>query len=659
MAEIKETLKLEDGFSPVLDNFLNRLEKLEKAQNILIDNFRDTNDRTDDFNNKIERLDRSVGKLADGGLDRLWRKLLAIGTAYFGLRALQRTAFAGLNSLDEEYRLSNQFTTSIEDGGAIRDKARAKGNEYGISTNEALSVNNSISKITTDLNKFDGFWKLGERLASINPNVSISQATNQLSSSIKSRNVNGLLDSMGIVANSTQRANMNRQLQFGQYEGVLKQIKELAEASGATQEAVDRMLSSPMQKLNRISATFQNTFARAGEFIIQGLSPAIDFLNEFIQTEEFEAFMNTIARGFYLLGRAIGTIGTYLLQNRDAIMDMLKKLTIGLTAFLGVMGALKIATIAATVAQWNFNMAAWANPVGLITLAVTGLIAALVALATYLTKFVDESSSTFERFIGVIAALGAGIYNIIVYVINIVIEKVNNLLRLFGMFGNFLYNVFKMPVESIKVLMADLFDFITEKINGMLSGLGNVIGKVGELLNIEWAKNAGISLSGVGERIGNFGQANKDNTLAAAKEKGYTQIFNTEDWINKLGYKDIGGAYESGTEFAKSLSEMTDKITTSFRQFTGKQDKTNELLYNTNMLLDKDSWMDQFSEFAVGDAEMRKMLNVNSENKINPHYEFNINGSNLSKAELEALLKKIMSENNNALYKNYGRIDYK
>lgn len=659
MAEIKETLRLEDGFSPVLDSFLSRLEKLEKAQNILLDNFKDTNDRTDEFNNKIEKLDRSVGKLADGGLDRLWRKLLAIGTAYFGLRALQRTAFQGLNSLDEEYRLSNQFATSIEDGGAIRDKARAKGNEYGISTNEALSVNSSISKITTDLNKFDGFWKLGEKLASINPNVSVSQATNQLASGIKGRNVNGILDSMGIVANSTQRANMNRQLQFGEYEAVIKQINELAEASGATQEAVDRMLSSPLQKLNRISATFQNTFARAGEFIIEGLTPAIDFLSEFIQTKEFEAFMDTIARGFYLLGRAIGTIGTYLLQNRDAIMDMLKKLTIGLTIFVGIMGALKLATIAATVAQWKFNMAAWANPVGLITLAVIGLTAALVALATYLTKFVDEGSSTFERFIGVLAALGAGIYNIFVYVINNIIEGINNLLRLFGMFGNFFFNVFKLPIESIKVLMASLFDFITEKINGLLGGLGGAVGKLGELLNIDWAKNAGQSLSGLGDKIGNFGQQNKENTLAAAKEKGYTELFNTEDILNKLGYKDITSAYSSGTEFAKNLTEMTDKITTSFRQFSGKQDKTNDLLYNTNMLLDKDSWMDQFSEFAVGDAEMRKMMNVNSENKINPNYNINIDAAGMSKEELEKMLKKVMAENNSELYKNYGRLYYR
>lgn len=650
MAEIKQELVLEDGFSKVLDNFIYRLQYLEKAQEKLIEQYEQSNDLHDKQEKQFDQLDRAANRFANNGLNSIWRKLIAIGTAYLGFNAIKRTAFSALEDIDSATRLANNYQVDNASGMGKFDFNRKIGNMYGMSTKEALSSTQTAMRVTTDLDKIEKMYNLGARLASINPNVSVSQATSQLASGIKGRDVNGILDSMGLEANMSERFQMNRLLKRGDYEEVLKILDEMANKAGATQKALDNMLNSPLQKINRIQAIFKNSFDRAAQSLIQGLKPAIDFILDFVQSSDFEMIMDGLTRGFYTVGNAIGFVARWIIQNRDAITEAMKKIAVGIGIVIGVMGALKIATIAATIAQWNFNAAAWANPVGLITLAVVGAIAAFTALTAAIMGCVDKSHSYLERLVGSIFAIGSVILNTIITPLNQIILYVEMFANVIIGIVNFFANVWEHPLEAIKMLFFDVFEIITEIVGGTIQnisdGLDKLIGKIPVLNKLT---KGGIEL---GKDIQQFGKDKNEEALDKAMANGYRRVVNPVNF-KQFEHIDLKKAYEFGANLPSELKGKFDSIISELTGIKDNTGKTKDGMYDMINVLDPDAWMDKFGEFAVNDAEYKKMMNVNESISISP--TFNITGAAAEKID-ERKLNKMILDGVNETIKNQSRV---
>lgn len=604
MAEIKQELTLEDGFSRVMDDFIKRLEDIEKNQTRLIDTYENSNKHLEDMNKGFEHLNRNATNLVNNGLDRLLRKVTVITAAYMGFNKIKQSVTSAIYQEDMSIRFSNQFGNNN-----MMDYSRQLANEYGMSNNESFGVMANIGKWTTRQSDIDKVYELGARLASINPGASVSQTVNQLSSAIQNRSASGLIDATGLQATAGERYDIQRYLNFGQFENAYRMLDQMANKAGATRQALENMLDSPVIRLTRLSNTMQNIFDKIGSAIWSGLEPALRMFDEFTRTEEFERMVKVISGLFYGLGRVVGWVADFVIQNKDKIIGALKYLAIGFGILTATMVALKIATIAATAAQWAYNIAAMANPVGLITAAIVGLIAVLIAVTSYLMKFVDETSSGFARVIGVIFAFGSILYDVVVGNINNILNFINLFLNVLKSVGNFLYNVFAHPILAVKVLIVDLMASFIEFFANILSTIGTIatFGKDIPVIG-KFFGTGGEAALDIAEKISEKGKGIQSKVVEDAEGKGYRRLFNTSE-APQLGLINPQNAYEKGVDIAQIIEsllkgeyDILEKINTN----TGNAAKS---LNNLENQFDPDSWMDNFSSYAVGNAERMLVTN--------------------------------------------------
>lgn len=153
-----------------------------------------------------------------------------------------------------------------------------------------------------------------------------------------------------------------------------------------------KLLGGPDAPLIKLMETFVDVLIK----IVEGPLPIL-----------VNAFADILVVVIDLVDGALGTLAEVLLpiisNNMDLVVGVIeaviiamvawKAITVGTALVVGglnlVLGVLKGVMIAAQVATWLFNAALYANPIGLIVLAVVGLIAAVASLIIYWDDVVD------------------------------------------------------------------------------------------------------------------------------------------------------------------------------------------------------------------------------------------------------------------------------
>lgn len=179
------------------------------------------------------------------------------------------------------------------------------------------------------------------------------------------------------------------------------------------------------------------------------------------------------------------------------------------------------ATIAATGAQWGLNTALYACPIVWIIMLIIALIVVVYLVVAAVNHFAGTSISATGIIAGAFMFLYATIYNIVAYLWNY-----------FSAFVEFLVNVFKHPVYSIKKLFVNLAtnlldlcismtkgwdEMATNFVNAMLDAINGV------LEGWNWLVE---KLGVVGEKLG-LGKATKFKHTASITS-------NFEDWKSEL-----------------------------------------------------------------------------------------------------------------------------
>ena len=201
---------------------------------------------------------------------------------------------------------------------------------------------------------------------------------------------------------------------------------------------------------------------------------------------------------FGIIGKGVVTLGKFALSLAKISINFIKLAlqatiaTAKLVAQKVVMLAQITATKLMTAAQWLLNAAMSANPITLIIIAITAVIAAIVLLWNKCEWFRNAVMSVImfiwnliKTYVGFYITIFKGIWNAILWVINKIKNgfstAVNFLKSLFSRAVNFYISIFKKIWNGVKWVIDKIksgFSYMADKVKSIFNGIKDTISSI-------------------------------------------------------------------------------------------------------------------------------------------------------------------------------------
>lgn len=188
------------------------------------------------------------------------------------------------------------------------------------------------------------------------------------------------------------------------------------------------------------------------------------------------------------------------------------------------------ATQAWTAAQAALNAVMALNPIALVVIGVTLLIAAIYAGVAAFNKLTGSSVSATGIIAGAFSVLGA-------FLMNTFIIPLQNK---FAAFANFFANLFNDPVTAVKVLFYDLAITVIGYIQQMAQGIESLINAIP---GVEVNLTSGI------DSLYNTLQSNRQAAIDSGSYKEYVKAWD---------YKNYADAFSSGYNWGENFNPLGD-----------------------------------------------------------------------------------------------------
>lgn len=146
---------------------------------------------------------------------------------------------------------------------------------------------------------------------------------------------------------------------------------------------MDKQSHTMTGALSNVSDSLNQTISTAFKPFFDAVQRASLKLGDFMTGDSFKATMASVAVAVAAVMKQLNELGGWASGHQGA----LKAAAAAMTAMGAAMMAYKIATEAAAAAQWLLNLAMDANPVGVIIVAIIGLVAAVYYLWTHSEAF--------------------------------------------------------------------------------------------------------------------------------------------------------------------------------------------------------------------------------------------------------------------------------
>lgn len=163
-------------------------------------------------------------------------------------------------------------------------------------------------------------------------------------------------------------------------------------------------LASFSEQAEGASAGIQTSITNLKTAITRGLTEAI----EGIGTENIQAVINKITEGISKAGTVVGGFFTKMVEYKDVLIPV----AAGIGAIVTAMTTWSAITKAITILQTALNAVLMANPVGLVTLAIIGLVAAFATAYKRSESFrnaVNRMIATMKSMWNTVKAAAAGV----------------------------------------------------------------------------------------------------------------------------------------------------------------------------------------------------------------------------------------------------------
>lgn len=590
MATLSQSIKLNDGFTPVLSKMQQAIsmtvqgfEKMQNAtgQSMNIQEFeharetinqvgaeiKEAENQQERFNNQVKNTNTSTNKLLNTlkGVVSVYagyqagEEFISASDQYSNTQAKLNLINDGLQTNEE---LNNKIFASAERArGSYTDMADIVG-KLGITASSAFSSNDEMIQFSELMTKS---FKIAGASAEEQ-----SSAMYQLTQAMASGRLQGD-EYRSILENAPTLA----QAIADEMDVTLGELKELSSEGLITSDIIKSALFNASEEINEqfesIPTKFSDVVTSIKNDLSYRLQPAFQEFSEFMNSADGEEFFDKLANGIIsavnvaanlfniifkignffsknwsIIGPVIyGIVGAMVAYNaviliNNTVMGISKGLTLSgaaiKAAFTGTTLANTSAIAAETAAQWGLNAALLACPITWIILAIIALIAIFYAVIGVINRVAGTSISATGLIAGAFAVLGAFIWNTVVGVINAIIQ--------------FLWTNFVEPWIGI-------IEWVLNVANGGFDSFGDAVSSlIGNI--ISWFLSLGKVVTKIIDAV--FGTdwtagltSLQDDVLSWGKNENAITLDRTAPTIDSRIEYD--GAWNAGKEWGSNLGD--------------------------------------------------------------------------------------------------------
>ena len=604
MAKILTTISLQDNVSSVLNRINNNLNKT-------INSFNGLNESTKSFINTAEglknvnvgdissQLDKSTSAVkrfgngfnnASGKATTAFGQIIAgakrIAAVYLSIETMK--AIVGVtddlqNSQNRLAVITGNTSNAIKAQQAILNSANDSYSDYGDTVDQvAKLMMNAPNQFKTvgDATKFTNtFQKLG-KLGGASVYES-SQAMYQLTQSMAKGKLDGdelrsVLEGMPLVANAIAK---HFHTDIGTMKQMASQGKVTAdEVKAAMLEAADST-DKQFDKAYAKSKTFGMVWQEIQNAALAALRPVQEALISLYNSRGAKLFAAGIVTAFTtaanilsMVINTIASIGNAIADNWDRLQPIIMLLGGALLMYaayqgiclaatvaaigadliyMGVVGAITIATHIWAAAQAIVNGTLMACPITWIIMLIVAIIAIIIGLIIAIGKVADSSQNAVGIVVGALNVGKAFIFNIFHAVLDIALNVVNVLGRKWTMFANFFGNILRDPCSTIIQTLSGMAQQALSILSGIASAIDGIFGSNLSKVVGSWSKNVKNAGNKLSAKFGNGnyrGQEWKD--------------VRADDFFKRSDYST---SYKSGYTAGKNFS---NKVVAGLRHFT-------------------------------------------------------------------------------------------
>lgn len=695
---LQTTISMINNVSPILTNVIESMNMVISAAYKLNDsteNMIDTSSldaslsslrnaqaelaNMESFTSNLENEHRNYNKTvseSEGILSGIKGKVIGIVGAYAGLQSIK--AFVGFS--DELTSINSRLSFMLGKGEKLFDVQSRIAQAARDSRTNYKNMADSVAKLTMLAgDAFSGLEEATRFSEILNKNFKVGGASAeeqaaamyQLTQAMASGRLQGD-EFVSIRENAPLLAQA-----IAKTMGVtMGELKELSSDGKITADVIKRAMFESADEIEgrfkKIPKTFSDLKTELTNTLILGLQGPMKKFNNFINTDSFQRFFNSLTNGImvfsHFLGMAldIGISGFNLLANSINIVGppLMGLLTIfgiyktalainnGL-AFISstahflmarAVSLYAIATGKATAIQGGFNAALLASPLFWIPAIIIGVIGLIYGIVAAINKVTGATYSATGLIVGSVLWAGATILNIAIGIINAIIQ--------------FIYTRFVSPFISIIEWVLNVakggFDSFGDAVKNLIGNiiswfldLGKVVTKIIDaIFGTDWSGG----LEGLQNKVLSWGKNEKAITLD--REVPEIKRIETKEWFNK--------AYKWGEDKAKSIKGFASNIvgqkelennleSKDFLNTDAMTDPIDEIAENTKSMNDKmkDSEWDNNNLSALkGLMETRAINDLSKEIKLEVYNQF----TGDIKSDVDA--EKIIDEANKKLLKD-------
>lgn len=631
------------------------------------------------FTSNLENEHRNYNKTvseSEGLLSGIKGKVIGIVGAYAGLQSIK--AFVGLS--DELTSINSRLSFMLGEGEKLFDVQSRIAQAARDSRTNYKNMADSVAKLTMLAgDAFSGLEEATKFSEILNKNFKVGGASAeeqaaamyQLTQAMASGRLQGD-EFVSIRENAPLLAQA-----IAKTMGVtMGELKELSSDGKITADVIKRAMFESADEIEgrfkKIPKTFSDLKTELANTLILDLQGPMKKFNNFINTDSFQRFFNSLTNGImvfsHFLGMAldIGISGFNLLANSINIVGppLMGLLTIfgiyktalainnGL-AFISSTGHFlmaravnlyAIATGKATAIQGGFNAALLASPLFWIPAIIIGVIGLIYGIVAAINKVTGATYSATGLIVGSVLWAGTTILNIAIGIINgliqfIYVRFVSKFISIVEWVLNVAKGGFDSFGDAVKNLIGNIISWFLD--------LSKVVTKIIDaIFGTDWSSG----LEGLQKKVLSWGKNEKAITLD--REVPEIKRIETKEWFNK-GYKWGEDKAKSMKDFASNIvgqKELENNLESKdFLNTDAMTDPLDEIAENTKSMNDKmkDSEWDNNNLSALkGLMETRAINDLLKEIKLEVYNQF----TGDMKTDVDA--EKIIDEANKKLLKD-------
>jgi hypothetical protein len=453
MASVKDALMRLNNLANEM--IVNQLLQLENSFQQTVDQIAEAAAEQEQLNERIEQGEKKASKLGNAF------KLLKSAYKAADFVAKMTIIPAAKEQVTEDF--FKVKTGDAEVGSAIFENVKQNALKTGLDVNDSL--NNaltfmSMTKNSDQIAQLNGF---ADRMSTQSTDGKSSKdATGAIMSAMRG-DTSSLAKDFNIPDSQIKSFNAEIISSKGNFTAFLSSMDKLLQKSGMTQEAMNAMLDSPVNKWKQLMGSVNNSFVQMGGGALAAIMPILDMLNAAFENGTFQPFIDAIsigltviAEGFLWVAQMIPPAWEFIKATIAGVGNTIWNLV---TIFMGLLPVIALVgvffamlnagmimgrisayaftaaqTVMATVtniaagAMRLFNMVVKANP---LMLFISLVIAAMAAFGAWQVVTMGLKQ-IFSNVFGFIVDLAQNTVNTVISVINGIIKGVNAVAGFFG-----------------------------------------------------------------------------------------------------------------------------------------------------------------------------------------------------------------------------------